>query len=138
VVATGVIAKNYQVEHPGLTYQESLNATNGVYDEKSNPKNQGRWPAEVAHDLGIPYTKTDAQTAIQEVRAGKGSQATVICNDKHAEVVTGNSQGGAKVDDYGRGVNTNGQISKNGQQSQATQGIELHSKPKPKPASKAA
>jgi len=135
VVAAGVIAKNYQVEHPGLTYQQALNATNGIQDDKSNPQGVGRYPHEVAHDLGIPYTKTDAPTALQEVRAGKGSQATVIYNNQHAEVVTGNRQGATKVDDYGQSVNSNGQISKNGQKTQATAGIELHSKPKPAPTS---
>lgn len=138
VVAAGVIARNYQAEHPGLTYQQALNATNGIQDEKSNPGGIGRYPYEVAHDLGIPYTRSDAQTAVQEVRAGGGSQATVIYNDQHAEVVTGNRQGATKVDDYGRSVTSNGQISKNGQKSQATAGIELHSKPKPAPTHKAA
>ena len=135
VVAAGVIAKNYQEEHKAenLTYQQALNATNGIQDDKSNPKGIGRYPYEVAHDLGIPYTKTDAPTAVQEVRAGRGSQATVIYNDQHAEVVTGNRQGATKVDDYGRSVSSNGQISKNGQKTQATAGIELHSKPKPAP-----
>jgi len=135
VVAAGVIAKNYQEDHKAehLTYQQALNATNGIKDDKSNPQATGRYPYEVAHDLGIPYTRSDAQTAVQEVRAGRGSQATVIYNDQHAEAVTGNRQGASKVDDYGHSVNSNGQISKNGQKSQASAGIELHSKPKPAP-----
>ncbi|MBX3169779.1 MAG: hypothetical protein KF760_20415 [Candidatus Eremiobacteraeota bacterium] len=133
VMAAGVMAKNYQAEHPNLTYQQALNATNGVVDPVSNPKGEGRFPEQAAHDLGIPFTRTSVQTAVNDVRAGRGSEAAIIYNDRHAEVVTGNRQGGARVDDYGRSTNSNGQISKNGQTSQATTGIELHSKPKPAP-----
>ncbi|MBN9416265.1 hypothetical protein ABS71_13845 [bacterium SCN 62-11] len=134
VMAAGVIAKSYQSEHPGMTYQQALHATNGVYDQKSNPKAEGIYPEDAARLLGIPYSRTSVQTAVQDVKNGRGSEAAILYNGRHAEVVTGNRQGGAKVDDYGRSTNTNGQISKNGQTSQATNGIELHSKPKPKAA----
>jgi hypothetical protein len=134
IVATGVIAKNYAAEHPGLTYQQALNATNGVKDPVSNPQGNGRFPEDAAHDLGIPFSKTNnAQTAVQDVKNGNGQQAAVIYNGQHAEAVTGSPQGGAKTDDYGHGVNTNGQISKSGKTSQATNGIEIHSQHKDKP-----
>jgi len=136
VVAAGVIAKNYAADHPGLSYQQALNATNGVKDPVSNPNGDGRFPEDVAKDLGIPFTKTNAQTALNDVRQGRGQEAVVLYNGNHAEAVTGNSQGATKADDYGRSTNTTGQISKNGQTSQATTGIELH--PHKKPATKAA
>ena len=135
IVATGVIAKNYAAEHPGLTYQQALNATNGVKDPVSNPQGNGRFPEDAARDLGIPFTKTNnVQTAISDVKKSGGQEAAIIYNGQHAEAVTATAQGGAKVDDYGHGVNTNGQISKQGKTSQASVGIELHSQHKPKAA----